>query len=136
MGVLIDTCIWVDVERGTISPADVEVYTKKNPVFISPVTIAELTFGMEMAKNVDIRYKRLSAINRLKKKPILLIDELTGDIFGKIAAYLLQKKRNHEHRIQDIWLASQSIQYDFSFLTRNAKDFSDIPGLKLIRFGE
>jgi predicted nucleic acid-binding protein len=132
MGVLIDTCIWVDVERGIISPADVEVYTKKNPVFISPVTIAELTFGIEMAKNADIRYKRLSAINRLKKKPILLIDELTGDIFGKIAAYLLQKKRRHEHRIQDIWLASQSIQYDFSFLTRNAKDFNDIPGLKLI----
>jgi predicted nucleic acid-binding protein len=136
MGVLIDTCIWVDVERGTISPADVEVYTKENPVFISPVTIAELTFGMEMAKSADIRYKRLSAINRLKKKPILLIDELTGDIFGKIAAYLLQKKRRHDHRIQDIWLASQSIQYDFSLLTRNVKDFTDIPGLKLVCFGE
>ena len=135
MGVLIDTCIWVDVERGTISPADVETYTKKDPIFISPVTIAELTFGMEMAKMADIRYKRLSAINRLKKKPLLLIDELTGDIFGKIAAYLFSKKQQHRHRIQDIWLASQAIQYDFSFLTCNVKDFNDIPGLKMMSFG-
>jgi predicted nucleic acid-binding protein len=135
MGVLIDTCIWVDVERGTISPADVETFTTKEPVFISPVTIAELTFGMEMAKNADIRYKRLSAINRLKKKPLLLIDELTGDIFGKIAAYLFSKKQQHRRRIQDIWLASQAIQYDFSFLTSNVKDFNDIPGLKMMSFG-
>jgi hypothetical protein len=36
MGFLIDTCIWVDVERGAISPADVALYTAKEPVFISP----------------------------------------------------------------------------------------------------
>lgn len=134
MGVLIDTCVWVDVERGTISPVEVEKYTQKEPVFISPVTIAELTFGLEMAKSEDVKYKRLSAINRLKKKPLLLIDELTGDIFGKIAAYLSKKKFQHDHRVQDIWLASQAIQYDFSFLTRNVKDFKDIPGLNLIEF--
>lgn len=134
MGVLIDTCVWVDVERGTILPTDVEKYTQKEPVFISPVTIAELTFGIEMAKSDDIKYKRLSAINRLKKKPLLLIDELTGDLFGKIGAYLLKKKLSHQHRVQDIWLASQAIQYDFSFLTRNIKDFKDIPGLNLIEF--
>ncbi len=134
MGVLIDTCIWVDVERGTLSPVDVEKYTKSEPVFISPVTIAELTFGLEMAKNDDIRYKRFSAVSRLKKKPLLLIDESTGDIFGKIAANLMKKHSQHKHRVQDIWLASQAIQYDFSFLTRNVKDFDDIPGLNLVEF--
>ena len=79
MGFLIDTCIWIDVERGTISPADVAVYTTNEPVFISPVTIAELTFGAEMAKEEQIRQKRLVALNRLRKKPFIIIDESTGD---------------------------------------------------------
>jgi predicted nucleic acid-binding protein len=132
VGFLIDTCIWVDVERGTISPADVAVFTKEEPVYISPVTIAELTFGMEMANSRDLRNKRAAALNRLKKKPLLSIDELTGDIFGRIAASLRVQLKTHRHRVQDIWLASQAIQYDFGLVTMNVRDFEDIPGLKLI----
>ena len=49
MGVIVDTCIWIDVERGTISPADVARYTGEEPVFISPVSIAELAYGSENA---------------------------------------------------------------------------------------
>jgi len=51
MGFLIDTCIWINLERGVISPADVAQYTTKEPVFISPVSLAELTFGAEMAED-------------------------------------------------------------------------------------
>lgn len=136
MGFLIDTCIWVDVERGSISPADVETYTGKEPVFISPVTIAELTFGIWMTKEEHIRNKRRAALNRLKKLPILIIDEITGDIFGMLAASLLSKGRQSRHRIQDVWLASQAIQLDYYFLTNNKKDFTDIPGLNLVIFGK
>jgi len=35
-------------------------------------------------------------------------------------------------RIQDLWLASQAIQRDFTLLTANTKDFKDIPGLKFV----
>ena len=45
MGYLIDTCIWVDVERGKISLHDVSLYTGTKSIFISPVTIAELSYG-------------------------------------------------------------------------------------------
>ena len=61
MGFLIDTCIWIDVERGTLSPADV---AGSDPVFISPVTIAELKYGAEHSPNTDIRRQRLVALQR------------------------------------------------------------------------
>ena len=32
MGFLIDTCIWIDVERGYVSPSDVALFTKSEPV--------------------------------------------------------------------------------------------------------
>ena len=136
MGFLIDTCIWVDLERGRIAPADVEHYTGNEPVYISPVTIAELTYGVEMARSADIQNKRRSALERLKKKPLLIIDEVTGAIFGRIAVELHKMKKEPNFRIQDLWLASQAMQYNFKFLTTNIRDFKDIPGLQLVEYGK
>ena len=135
MGFLIDTCIWIDVERGILSPADVSNYTKEDSVYISPITIAELTFGIENAQDESIRQKREAALNRLKKKTFLIIDENTGDIFGRTAAAIFRAGRGSDFRVQDIWLASQAIQHSMKFLTKNEKDFSDIPGLDLVIFG-
>ena len=50
MGFLIDTCIWIDVEQGVLAPADVASVTGDAQVFLSPVTLAELKFGAEIAK--------------------------------------------------------------------------------------
>ena len=136
MGFLIDTCIWIDVERGNISPLDVSFYTKSDPIYLSPITIAELMFGIEIAKDESIRQKRLVALDRLKKKPLLYIDEMTGEIFGKIAAYLYKAGRGSEFRIQDIWLASQAIRNGITLLTKNEKDFKDIPGLDMIIYNQ
>lgn len=136
MGFLIDTCIWIDVERGTLSPDDVASLTGAEPVYLSPVTIAELKFGAENVKSSDIRQKRLAALARLKKKPVLMIDESTGDIFGDVAAQIRKNGMQHHYRVQDLWIASQAIQHGFSLLTHNKKDFEDIPGLNLVIWGE
>lgn len=132
MGFLIDTCIWVDVERGLIAPSDVAAITGDEPVYISPVTVSELKFGAENAASAAIRQKRLAALARLKKKPVIWIDETTGEIFGDLAAQMRKKGRHHTYRVQDLWIASQAIQHGFRLLTHNKKDFEDIPGLTLI----
>lgn len=134
MGYLIDTCIWIDVERGKISPADVSMITGNDPVYISPITLAELCYGIEMAMSEDIRQKRIAGLNKLKKKPLLIIDDGTGVLFGRLSAALKKTGRSASFRVQDLWLACQAIQNGFFFLTKNEKDFIDIPGLKLRLF--
>jgi len=132
MGFLIDTCIWIDVERGHLAPGDVASITDVAPVFISPVTIAELKFGVEVAAEVAIRQKRLAALRRLQNKPLLTIDSDTGEIFGGLAAAIKDAGRQHRYRVQDLWLASQAIQHGYHLLTRNRRDFVDVPGLDLV----
>jgi predicted nucleic acid-binding protein len=134
VGFLIDTCVWIDVERGALSPADVAVFTGDEPVFLSPVTIAELKFGAELAADAQIRRRRLSALARLRRKPFLPIDGETGDVFGDLAARLKSAGRAPRQRVQDLWLASQAIQHSYRFLTRNDRDFDDIPGLDLVSY--
>jgi predicted nucleic acid-binding protein len=131
VGILIDTCIWIDVEQGALAIADIIAVTGIEPVYLSPITIAELKFGAECAATPAIRQQRLAALARIRIKPVLRIDETTGEIFGSLAAQLKISGKTHRPRIQDLWLASQAIQHGFTLLTRNLRDFADIPGLQL-----
>ena len=132
MAFLMDTCVWIDVERGVLAPGDVEVLTQREPVFMSPVTLAELRYGAEITPDPGIRQRRLAALRRLERKPLLSIDGTTGSIFGSLAAQIKTAGRQHRYRVQDLWLASQALQHTCRLLTRNGHDFEDIPGLNLV----
>ena len=134
MGFLIDTCVWIDIERGVLAAADVAGITGEEAVYLSPITIAELKFGAEIASAAGLRSQRLSALARLRRKPLLMIDDETGEIFGLLAAQLKAAGRALRHRVQDLWLASQAIQHAYPLVTRNRKDFVDIPGLNLVTY--
>jgi predicted nucleic acid-binding protein len=56
-------------------------------------------------------------------------------VFGVLAAEIRRAGRRHRYRVQDIWLASQAIQHGYRLLTRNRRDFDDIPGLDLVVIG-
>ncbi len=136
MGFLIDTCIWVDIEQGRLGPADVSACTGHEPVYLSPVTLAELRLGIEMAADPGVRQKRLATYRRMTRKPLLSIDADTADVFGEIAGLLARTAgRSHRTRVQDLWLASQAIQHGLGLVTRNAGDFAGIPGLDLVNIG-
>jgi len=68
----------------------------------------------------------------LQRKPLLTINGDTANILGGLAAYIKASKRGYRYRVQDLWLASQAIQYGFRLLKQNKKDFADIPGLDLV----
>jgi len=132
MGVIIDTSVWVDVERGRLAPADVAAITGEEPAYLAPPVIAELEYGVQRAQTSDQRHKRAAAVARIRKKPCLVIDAETGVTFGRLAADLDSAGRPSTHRIQDLWLAALAVQHNLKVLTQNAKDFQDIPGLKVL----
>nr|WP_240902077.1 type II toxin-antitoxin system VapC family toxin [Wenzhouxiangella sp. XN24] len=130
---MIDTCIWIDVEQGRLGPADVAVFTGDAPVYLSPITLAELRLGIEKAADAGVRQKRLATYRRMKRKPLLPIDADTADVFGEIAGILARTgARSHRTRVQDLWLASQAIQHGLGLVTRNPADFAGIPGLDVV----
>ena len=133
MGVLIDTCIWIDVEQGRLHPQQVSAVSGDRPVYLSPVTLAELRLGAELAPNPSIRQKRLRTWRRMTRKSVIPIDAGTAEVFGELAAHLAADgQRRHRTRTQDLWIASQAVQHGLELMTRNRKDFEGIPGVDLI----
>ncbi|MEI6072431.1 MAG: hypothetical protein WCS31_11615 [Verrucomicrobiae bacterium] len=48
MGFLIDTSLIIAVERGKISAGDLDALTRQQPVYLSPVNLAEIRYGLEL----------------------------------------------------------------------------------------
>lgn len=133
MGFLIDTNLWIAVERGKISAADIYSITGPGPLFVSPVNLAEIRFGIELMNDTTRKQRAMKMLRRMRRKPLLRITGETAEVFGAIAASLTRAGRGHEFRVQDMWLAAQALERKFTLLTANAKDFQDVPNLKLIR---
>lgn len=90
MGFLIDTCVWIDVERGLLAPADVATLT----VYMSLITIAEPTVrsrGRARTANPPAPARRAASIRRI---PLVVLDAVTGDIFGRLAYQLCTSREN------------------------------------------
>lgn len=132
MGWLVDTSLWIAVERGTLSAADIQAITRQESVYLSPVNIAEIQFGADMMPAGSQRQRAMAMLRRLRRKPQLRITVDTAEKFGNLAARLRKAGRDPNVRVNDLWLAAQAIQRDCRLLTSNAKDFADIPGLKLV----
>ncbi len=131
MGFLIDTNLWVAVERGIISAADIHAITRQQPVYLSPINLAELHYGAELVTRPALRLRARAMLKRLRRKPLLRITAETAETFGVLAAKLAKAGRAHDTRVQDLWLAAQCVQRGFTLLTNNARDFRDVPGLKM-----
>ncbi len=132
MGFLIDTNLWIAIERGRLSAADIHAITHQAPIYLSPVNLAEIRFGIELMTDQKQKQRANASLRRMLRKPLLRITGETGQIFGVLAGKLAKTGRGADFRIQDLWLAAQAVQRDFTLLTANAKDFQDVPDLKLI----
>ena len=132
MGFLIDTSLWIAVEQGKLSAADIHVITKHAPVFLSPVNIAEIRLGIELMTDAKQKQRATATFRRMRRKPLLRISAETAEVFGILAAKLIRSGRGHDFRTQDLWLAAQAVQQKFTVLTANAKDFQDTPNLKFV----
>lgn len=132
MGWLIDTSLWIAVERGALAAADIHAITRQEPVYLSPVNIAEIRFGLELLRSGLQKQRAAAMFRRLRRKPQLRITVETAEIFGSLAARLKTAGRDPYVRVNDLWLAAQAIQRDFRLLTSNVRDFADIPGLQMV----
>lgn len=106
---MVDTSVWVDVERGRLAPADIAAVTRDEPIYLAPPVLAELEYGVCRATTAAQRQKRSVALARMRSKPCLVMDGQTGVIFGQLAAELDAAGTPHAYRIQDLWIAALAL---------------------------
>jgi predicted nucleic acid-binding protein len=91
---------------------------------ISAVTLAELHFGVLVARHPATRAERLRRLSVLQRQfDALPLDDAVAASYGEIAAAVVQAGRQPRARTMDLLIAATAHAHSARLYTRNRDDF-------------
>ena len=132
MGRLIDTSVFIDLERKGSQVSGLEGWLPDEPAMMAAMSASELLVGMHRAETPERRKERRAFIDDVFEfATILPFDlgvarrhaELWAELSG--AGQLIGA--------HDLIIAATALAHDHSVLTLNMRDFDRVPGLTVIR---
>lgn len=101
---------------------------------ISAITLAELQFGVLIAKSADVRAERLRRLSILQKHfDALPVDEAVAISYGRLASAVVDAGRQPWRRAMDLLIAATAHAHGACLYTRNLDDFAGLEGLLDVR---
>lgn len=130
MGVLIDTSVLIDHERGRVDFEKQVVGRESEGFFLSVITASELLHGVHRAEDRGVRARRSAFVEGiLGSFPILPIEIATARMHAQLRADLAaQGQLIGAH---DLWIASACLSHGLNLVTTNLREFRRVPGLEV-----
>jgi predicted nucleic acid-binding protein len=97
---------------------------------VSAVTLAELHFGVLVAKDQNVRAERLRRLLLLQRTfDAVPVDDAVAASYGQLAAAVVEAGRRPRARSMDLLIAATAHAHSARLYTRNAADFVGLEGL-------
>jgi predicted nucleic acid-binding protein len=129
MGVLIDTDMLVDLERG-VANLSVEQAMGEEDRAISVITVSELLHGVHRARAAHRARRAAFVEHLLAELHAIPVTERVARVHAEIWAELA--RRGNVIGAHDLWIAATALAHGLGIVTGNADEFSRIPGLRVI----
>ena len=101
---------------------------------ISIASIAELQFGVLIAKTAEAKATRLARLSAIQRRfDPLPIDEAIADSYAQLAARVVEVGRQPRARVMDLLIAATAHAHGAAVYTRNADDLAGLEDLIEIR---
>jgi predicted nucleic acid-binding protein len=96
---------------------------------ISAATLAELHFGVHLARTDDARQARLYRLAEIESRfDPLPVDAMVARSYGLLAAAVAQSGRQPRARAMDLLIAATAHAHRTPLMTRNAEDLCYLEG--------
>ena len=97
---------------------------------ISAVTVAELHFGVLVAKDDGVRAERLRRLATLQRTfTALAVDDAVASSYGELAAAVVAAGRSSRAHSMDLLIAATAHAHSARLYTRNAGDLAGLEDL-------
>lgn len=97
---------------------------------ISSATLAELHFGVLVARDTAARAERLRRLSGLQRTfDALPVDDAVAAAYGTLAAAVVEAGRQPRARVFDLLIAATAYAHSARLYTRNAEDLAGVDGL-------
>ncbi|MDO8660491.1 MAG: PIN domain-containing protein [Candidatus Woesearchaeota archaeon] len=126
---IIDTSFIIDLMRGNL-PAKTKLVLLESlstPLIIPTPTIFELCAGAEQSSDPSKELIKINSV--LAGQTICVLDLESAQLGGKIHGLL--KRKGQSIDLGDSLIAGIALTHHEPVLTRNVKDFSRVPGLRV-----
>ena len=126
---LLDTSILIALEEDPLIESSLP-----QEVAISVATLAEIHYGVLVAKDAETRQNRLRRLGVIEStfRPVP-IDAGVARAFAAIAHAVKTVGREPRRRVMDLWIAATALTLQIPLYTRNPKDFEGLQRLIQIR---
>jgi predicted nucleic acid-binding protein len=121
------------VSRGVLDTS-ILIATDVTPIpgelAISVASLAELQFGVLIAKTAEARAGRLARLSAIQRRfDPLPIDDAVADSYARLAARVVEVGRQPRARVMDLLIAATAHAHGAAVYTRNADDLAGLEDL-------
>jgi tRNA(fMet)-specific endonuclease VapC len=129
MGIILDTSLLIDAERGKWN---IEAYVQgreEEPFGLSVISVSELLHGVHRADSNKRRLKRSAYVEKvIELFPIYPFDLTAARIYAEVWAHLLD--RGIQVGAHDLMIAATAMSLGFSVASADKRHFDQIDGLE------
>lgn len=128
MAGLIDTSVFIALERQGGYLEVLDVATLGEPIALASITASELLVGVHRARSAAKRRYRLDFVEAiLRRVPVMPFDAAAAETHARLSVYL--SAIGQPIGPNDLLIASTALTLGYELLTHNLGHFRRIPGL-------
>jgi tRNA(fMet)-specific endonuclease VapC len=133
VGLLIDSSVFVDLERAGSAPSEAVERLGDEPVCLAAITASELLHGVHRAESAVRRGRRETFVEAiLSWVPVLPFDLEAARAHSRVWADL--RRRGELIGAHDMLIAATAIARQLRLLTSNLRHFDRIEGLQIVEW--
>lgn len=131
MGLLIDSNVWIEAERGRFSLPEFLAAHRDEGVSIASITASELLHGVHRAKGPLARERRAAFVNGiLDNVPVISFDLNVARLHAALWAAVVQKGASLG--AHDLIIAATALSLGYAVVTFNDREFRSVPDLSVV----
>jgi tRNA(fMet)-specific endonuclease VapC len=129
MKYLVDSDVAADALKGQTYATDLLRRLEPDGLALSIISYIELREGILGSSNRDAHERGFRAF--LRRVRVLTISRAVADRAAAIRLHLRSQKQPVSQRALDLLIAATAVEHGLTLVTRNRRDYADIPGLTL-----